>query len=416
MKRLGCSIVMVLVMAGAASRWDSDGAAVSAAEQDEHAYFDSLRRRADMWKAYSLRDPAQLADSRQGGFGEGTGTSASGVTYSPETDNDRHRQDAAKIVIPAWRPDTPLTQAISAGDTTLYLDAYKAAYPAGRVIRVDNEVMTVTKWVNDTTITAQRGTYSTAPVAHAAGAMISRATNSLRPQVRIPLGTEDGHSYFFTWDGYWTDSFMGAGDFNHKAFQFASGGSVDGDVIFFEPDVSYHATTAACWSSQSVASVIVRSYNKTGGVANWLLSTGDQLGPSATAQQPLGPRAPFCFNANQWVRFFVNLRQRANDYDYVDMWVADETRDPVQVLFNVPISVPPKGRFPNSITKFWLEFDTSSDKYFRVDNRSLVAYVRNFVALRDNDDPRSLLVRPVPGAQPVDGPAAPRNVRIIQGS
>ena len=61
--------------------------------------------------------------------------------------------------------------------------------------------------------------------------------------------------------------------------------------------------------------------------------------------------------------------------------------------------------------------NTSSDGHYRLDNRNLVSYVRNFVALRDVADPRSLLVRPVPGAQAtVSGPAAPRNVRIVQGS
>ena len=407
MKRLGFSIGVVLVMAVMASNWESPGGAVSAAVQDEHAYFESLTRRADLWKSYSMRDPAQLAAA-----GAGSSNASTGVSYNPGADTDRHRQDAAKVTIPAWMADTPLVQGISAGDTTLYLDAYKPSYPPGRVIRVDNEVMTVAAWLNDSSISVKRGTYSTAPTSHSAGATVMRNTNSLRPQARFPLGTEDGHSYFFTWDGYWTDSFIGAGVFNHKAFQFSSG-SQDGDAIFLEPDATYGAKTCP---ANSVASFLVRSYNKTGGVANWLLTTGDQLGPSATAQQPLGPRAPFCLQPNQWVRFFLNLRQRANDYDYVDMWVADETRDPVQVLFNVPISVRPSGKTPNSIAKFWIEFNTSEDEYFRLDNRPLVAYVRNFVALRDNDDPRNLLIRPVPGAQAVEGPAAPRNVRIIQGS
>ena len=160
----------------------------------------------------------------------------------------------------------------------------------------------------------------------------------------------------------------------------------------------------------------MRSYNELGGVANWLLTDGNALGPNVTSKEPLGPRAEFCFAPNQWVRFFMFLRQRANDYDYVDMWMADETQNPVQVLMNVPISVRPDGRTPNSIAKFWLEFNTSDDNYYRVDNRPLVSYVRNFVALRDTADARSLLIRPVPGAQAVSGPGAPRNVRIVQGS
>jgi hypothetical protein len=98
------------------------------------------------------------------------------------------------------------------------------------------------------------------------------------------------------------------------------------------------------------------------------------------------------------------------------MWVADETQEPKQVLINVPVSVRPDGATPNSIHTFWLEYNSSVDAYYRLDNRDLVAYVRNFVALQDPGDVRGLLVRPVPGAQPTSGPAAPRNVRILQGS
>jgi hypothetical protein len=96
--------------------------------------------------------------------------------------------------------------------------------------------------------------------------------------------------------------------------------------------------------------------------------------------------------------------------------MADESQEPVQVLMNIPISVRPTGPTPNSIAKFWAEFNTSSDDYFRLDNRDLVAYIRNFVGLIDAGDVRSLLVRPVPGAAAVGGPSAPRNVRIVQGS
>jgi hypothetical protein len=337
--------------------------------------------------------------------------------YSPATDTDRHRQDAAKVVIPAWFFTTTLTQAISSTDTTLKVaQATRTAFPAGRTIRVEREVMTVVTRVDDYTVSVKRGAFSTPAAAHASGATLERNTNSLRNQVRLPLGTEDNHSYFFTWDGYWTDSYIGAGNFNHKAFQFTSGSS-DGNSIFFEPDILYASTKRSCWiADKHVASFHVRSYQDLGGVANWLLTNGDSLGPSATGKEPISPKADFCFAPNQWVRFFMHLRQRANDYDYVDMWLADETQDPVQVLVNIPISVRPTGKTPNSIKMFWLEYNTSTDSYYRLDNRPLVSYFRNFVALRDTPDPRSFLIRPVPGAEPVSGPAAPRNVRIVQGS
>jgi hypothetical protein len=60
-----------------------------------------------------------------------------------------------------------------------------------------------------------------------------------------------------------------------------------------------------------------------------------------------------------------------------------------------------------------LEFNTSTDTYLRLDERDLVSYVRNFVALRNVSNVASLLVRPVPGAAPLPGPAPPRNVRIV---
>lgn len=386
---------------------------ILAAVAGEHDYFDSLSRRGDAWKVYSLRNPAQIAT-----YSEGPATPDSGVMYSPATDTDRHRQDAAKVVIPAWFDTTTLAQPISANDTKLKVTSFaRTWFPRDRTIRVDREVMSVTGFVEaDNTVTVTRGAYATSPAAHAAGAVLERNTNSLRRQVRLPLGTQDNHTYFFTWDGYWTDSYIGAGGFNHKAFQFSSGGN-DGDRIWLEPDVTYSASRATCWNPNlHVASTRARSYNDLGGVANWLLTDGNALGPTATGKEPVGPRADFCFAPNQWVRFFMFLRQRANDYDYVDMWIADETQDPVQVLFNVPLSVRPDGKFPHSIAKFWLEYNTSVDTYYRLDNRPLVSYFRNFVALRDLADPRSLLVRPVPGAEAANGPSAPRNVRIISGS
>src|SRR5262245_7959118 len=199
------------------------------AQEDAHAYFNALVQRRDLWKAYSLRDSAQLASRREGGFSV---TSDRWVTYDLAGDGDRHRQDAAKVVVPAFYATATLTQGVSAADTTLTLnEAYKPNFPARRVIKVDQEVMTVTAWLTDTTVSVTRGTFGSVPVPHSAGSTILHATNSLRNQVRLPLGTEDGHDYFFVWDAYWTDSYIGIGKFNHKAFQFTSG-SRDGDAIW----------------------------------------------------------------------------------------------------------------------------------------------------------------------------------------
>lgn len=414
MKQLVCWSALFLGICGVALDLASrDG--VEAAEVNQHSYFDTLVRRSDVWKSYSLRTAAQLSPDSQGGLI--AAPDQEWASYSPDTDTDRNRQDAAKVVIPAFNATTVLTRAVGASDTLLTLEsAYKPQYPVGRVIKVDREVMRVASWQSDTTISVERGAFSTAAASHAAGAVLMHATNSLKNQIRMPLGTSDGHSYFFTWDGYWTDSYVGAGKFNHKAFQFSNGGQ-DGNAIWFEPDVTYGDTNQRCYQ-QGVhfAAFHARSYNQLGGVANWLLTDGNKLGPSVTAQSPLNQSAEFCMKPNQWVRFFMHFRQRANDYDYVDFWLADEEQEPIQVLANIPVSLRPTGRNPHSIQKFWVELNTSTDDFFRIDNRDLVAYVRNFVALQDPADVRPLLVRPVPGAQAVSGPAAPRNVRIISGS
>lgn len=386
------------------------------ASEDQHAYFNSLVSRRDHWKSFSLRAADQVSSTRVGGYAQLRTGEVSGVTYDPAQDTDRHRQDATKVTIPAFIPTTQLAQPVGSTDTTLTLvTAYKPNYPPGRVIRVDSEVMTVVSWLTDTTVSVARGAYGTSKAGHSGGASVMHSTNSLRTQIRLPLGTEDGHDYFFTWDSYWTDSYVGAGNFQHKIFQFSSGGK-DGDTLWFEPHISYGSSKHSCFDpGRHVGGIQVRSYNKLGGGADWSQTDGNLLGPRVTKENPVTPFGHFCVEPNTWVRFFLRLRQRANDYDLVDLWASDERQDPVQVLTNIPVSVRPSGLYPNSIAKFWVEFNSSDDEYMRIDGRDLVSYVRNFVALLDPSDVSALLVRPTPGAEPtIVGPAPPYNLRIVR--
>lgn len=372
------------------------------AADDPHAYFDALVRRPDHWKSFSFRDSSQL--------------DREWVTYDPLSDRDPHRQDAAKILIPAFFDETVLTQSLSATETVITVaEAYRPKFPGGRVLKVDNEVMTTVRWVSGTTVEVKRGTHNTSAAAHASGAKLMVTSNSLKSQVRVPLLTTDGHEYFFVWDAYWTDSYVGAGRFNHKAFQFSSGGQ-GGDSIWLEPQVSYSPGRSDCFDAQThVATFQVRSYNQLGGAANWSLTDGNSLGPAMTEKYPMAPNVPHCLEPNTWVRFFMRLQQRANDYDIVDLWVADENRDPVQVLKGAQVSVRPDGRYPNQIGKFWIEFNSSGDDLTRLDQRDLVAYVRNFVALQDPGSIAPLLVRPIAGVQPVEnGPRPPTALRLFR--
>jgi hypothetical protein len=372
---------------------------VSAAGADPHAYFNSLVARSDYWKSFSFRDAAALTGKKY-------------LTYDPSHDTDPHRQDAAKIVIPAFYTTTTTVGAISETDTSVEpADKRSTLWPAGRVIRIDNEIMTVAGRTVDaagalTAIKLTRAQSGTPARAHAAGAVVAHATNTLQSKLQIPLGTEDGHSYFFVWDSYWTDSYVGAGQFNHKAFQFFSGGSDPLGAIWFEPQATYNKVAAP-----ALASFQVRSYNLPGGDTSWLATDGNKLGPAAAGGEPLKPYVPFFLMPNTWTRFFVRIDQRSGDYDLADVWVADENRDPVKVLTQMPVSVRPTGRTPNSIASFQAEFNSSTDSLLRTDLRDLVAYVRNFVALRDVADPTRLLVRPSTG---LDLPTPPSNLRIIR--
>ncbi len=115
-------------------------------------------------------------------------------------------------------------------------------------------------------------------------------------------------------------------------------------------------------------------------------------------------------------QYWVRIEQRVNDYDYFDLWVADEVQAPVQLYKHVPISVRPPDF---SIQSFWLEFNDSASVLpagRTTDFRDLVAYVRNFAALRDPGDVTGLLQRPIPGLMPVPStaPAPPSNLRIIK--
>ena len=75
-------------------------------------------------------------------------------------------------------------------------------------------------------VTVARGQAGTRAQSHSAGAAVIINSNSLSNQVRCPIASEDGHTYFFTWDAYWTDSYSRSGLTNHKAFQLGSGGNI----------------------------------------------------------------------------------------------------------------------------------------------------------------------------------------------
>ena len=223
MLRIFGSIALILSLSVLALEDRLVGATTSTVA-DAHAYFTSLQSRADMFKAYSLRDAAQLKSRLDGGFSQ-SGSVAPAVTYDPANDYDPNRQDAAKVVIPP-------------------------------------------------------------------------GVNSLPNQVRLPLGTSDGHTYLVTWDAMWTESFLPSktGLTTHKTFQLAD--QQDGS-LWLETrtrfDGGWDDRPRDFDKTKHIATIDVRSYNTS------LLKTTS----NATSILPLRPQMnTLVVDPNKWVRFW----------------------------------------------------------------------------------------------------------------
>ena len=401
-----------------------------------HGYFESLVSRADHWRSYSLRSSAQLARPLDGGYAAGNDAPLS-VTYSPSTDADPNAQDAAKVVITPFQvqPPTKLTTAISAtamtlplsdlaGDVTKVITSFNSK---GRQIKVDNEIMLLNEDVTPLdratglVTLSKRGAYGTLATSHAAGAGVAVGGNSLANQVRVPVASHDGATWFITWDAFFTDSFLNNGIGNYKAFQLSSK-----DAIWLEPQINFGGgkPRPAAYDPRLHIGVagMFRSYSNVGGPAVWDPNL-DANGPGVTSNAPLepaGPQAPegpfFLVHPNRWTRWWVRIEQRANDYDILDAWIADEVTGPVQVHSGLRINVrPTRSGGPPTIDEFWVEFNTSTaflPPERTMDFRDLVAYVRNIAILRNPPaDVTPLLPRPGQSAI-VPRPTPPRNLRL----
>lgn len=392
-----------------------------------HAYFDNLVGRADHWRSYSLRNPGQLARPADGGFANSNSDPLM-VTYNPASDTDPRAQDAAKVVIPPFQTSssTKLTTGVSASSLTLHLsdlggDVTKvttALNAKGRQIRIGSEIIITntdeTPLNRETGVVtlSQRGAYGTTAVPHLAGELVTLSGNSLSNQVRVPIDSYDGATWFITWDAYFTDSFLDNGIGNYKTFQLSSDKS-----IWLEPQTHFDGGSPKPAEFNPTKHVAVtgrlRSYDKVGGGTDFTLTDGERLGPGVTNNNPIQPSLNnfFVLHPNRWTRWWIRIEQRANDYDIMDAWMADEATGPVQVYSNIPVSVR-KGK----IDQFYVEFNTSTTFLppgRTKDFRDLVAYVRNIAILRNPpNDVGELLVRPGE-TEPLPRPSPPNNLKIL---
>jgi hypothetical protein len=240
-------------------------------------------------------------------------------------------------------------------------------------------------------------------------------------QVYVPLGTEDGRRYLFTWDAYWTPGMLKANHNiqNQKTWQFSL--QRTSFTFWLETKIGFSCNTSGgpvppgCDPTVDIGALYVRSYNADwdGQTTRWTPEVHNMLGPSTAgwSNQPLGPmRASFRLKPRVWTRFWWLFEQRANDWDRAWLWVADEQEGPVLIVDGAQVSLPTT---TNSIGSWFLEYNTSSN-YDGVRTEPLVSYVRNFVALRDPPaDVTPLLVRPIAGAPLPPPPRPPTGLRLL---
>jgi hypothetical protein len=208
----------------------------------------------------------------------------------------------------------------------------------------------------------------------AAKVLIPAQVVSIPNQLRLPVGTEDGHTYLFTWDAWFGAElrYANTGISNYKTFQFSSPRTPGGaDTIWFEINNR--------WSlAPNEAGLAGVRYYATASTMN---------GPNVTSTDPLGPTSgTFTIRSETWTRYWVKITQRANDYELVSLWVGDENNDAVQIIDELQFAV------FGSVVQFWLEYNTSTTSTGAGDR---VSYARNWVALRDIADVSSVFQRPL---------------------
>jgi hypothetical protein len=448
--RLVCSTTLVVCFLFFAGAGLPGGKVIAGA--NPHAYFEALIARSDFQTGWSLRPKADVSDPTSPYFKNQLLGSASGglgatncpstIIYDPAHDADPHAQDAAKSPLPSFQEPGickghPLMRVLDASTNgangTVYLSTVTSTYgpPGQRQVQIDDEIMEIrpctTAEGGDNSkgyITAtgvlcvKRGMYGTAAVRHNIGVKPKISTNQINNYLRPAIGTADGNSYVITWDAYWTDSYLGVGawDQGQKTFQFTN----QSEQKLFEPKLLFTGGGVPGFNpKEDIGIVNARSYNEVNsGQLTWLLTNGNVMGKGLTDNTTLAPMVGnFIVKPNTWTRWWVRIDQRANDWDYFDMWVADENTDPVLVYSHVPMSVgKTTDSTKQSVGRFWFEQGDSSTAWLRGNTRDLVAYFRNWVVLRNPADVPALLLRPLAGVPPTPKALAPaKNVRIIGG-
>lgn len=322
------SLAAVVVVLGLAATSARTVQGVADSTSDPHAYFNALVERADHVVSYSLRDPAQVAFARDGGYTLGS-TEPRAVTYDPANDPDPRRQDAAKVLI-------------GAGTTV-----------------------------------------------------------NLRHQVRLPLRSQ-GVGFLVTWDVWMGQEFEQVATYKH--FQ------LDGYDDRIWTEIRSRFSLGRTYFPGSLALTDIRVYEGSGTPRHseiWENGQKVNYGTDSLGSQ----LANFPTYPETWTRYWVQISPRADDAEWWDfsMWMADETRDAVQLFDKVSV----KPRDQTGWHKLWLEYNSSKARAEA--GGEMTSYVRNVVVLQPQASPATVLQRPYAGLPlpPLPRPGTPVNLRQI---
>lgn len=376
-----------------------------------HDYFTARVASAQTLNSNSFRSQSLINGSRSDSDA-GAPVSNLSVTYctpQPACDSDANRQDAAKVVISAWQRTALifLAQAVTTTtETKLWLTTISGVGNQ-TTFKIDSEYMDVVSGtINSTEKSVQvvRHAHGTTAATHALNAGVYRSTNNLADQVYPDIGvwgtgSEDGNTYLFTWDTFHTGSWLKTGISSYKAFQIEStaagtGGSPTGGnaaQFWFElqtqNDGNVLSNLAPCWNPNVHAYAFnLRVYNNvnTAGQTDWNLTNWNTRHPNVTsASEQVGPMANYyCAKPNEWVRWWVRIEQRANDFDYATVWLQGENdATPTKVIDNLGFSIRVRtSDLTSNMVQFKIEMNTSQSTFNDPGRggNDLTMYVRNW--------------------------------------
>jgi hypothetical protein len=208
------------------------------------------------------------------------------------------------VRVPVWHHwvTANLKDAITPTQTVFAINRGGQNFENGISYLVGSEMMTQTARADDT-VTVARGQFGTTAVEHPAGRVVQRNTNSLpsgTQKVDIQTDGSVSATYLLTWDGFWTDSYVGSGLHNHKSQQIASW--KDGNQ-WVELQTVFSGPPSCClnpaWTSKDVAATTFRWYGQS-------FTKGFIQNPG----QPMAS-APWVIKPNTWTRFWVLVEANA---------------------------------------------------------------------------------------------------------